>query len=249
MDLKKVVAACRMILGCSVIVVYLTVVGIPVLTYCRLIRNPRLALYLTRVLDCMVMFFVGMTYEVEGLEKLAGRTGGCVYVGNHRSFPDPFVPFRVLPGDIRFLAKKQVFKIPLVGFALRTMGMIEVDRSDPEAAAASIDHAVSEIMAGRCIVLFPEGTRSRVEGMLPFKKGAFVLAIKAQADIVPFTQIGVDRILKPGTLQLYPGRIKMIVHDPIPTKGLTLDDRDELLRRTRAVIEKCYLEHSQQAQS
>jgi 1-acyl-sn-glycerol-3-phosphate acyltransferase len=231
-----------MIMVCTVIVAYLIIVGIPVMSYCRLIRNPRLALRLTRVLDCIVMFLAGMTFEVEGLEKLAGRTGGCVYVGNHRSFPDPFVPFRVLPGDMRFLAKKQVFQIPLVRFALRTMGMIEVDRTNPEAAATSIDRAVAEIMSGKCIVLFPEGTRSRVEGVLPFKKGAFVLAIKAQADIVPFTQIGMDRILKPGSMCLYPGKIKMIVHDPIPTKGLTLDDRDTLLQKTRAVIEQCFLE-------
>lgn len=231
-----------MIFACAVIVVYLIIVGIPVLSYCRLIRNPRLALRLTRVLDCIVMFIAGMTFEVEGLEKLAGRTGGCVYVGNHRSFPDPFVPFRVFPGDMRFLAKKQVFQIPLVRFALRTMGMIEVDRTNPEAAAASIDRAVAEIIAGKSIVLFPEGTRSRIDGLLPFKKGAFVLAIKAQADIVPFTQIGLDRILKPGSMCLYPGKVKLIVHDPIPTKGLTLDDRDALLKKTRAVIEQCYLE-------
>ena len=128
------------------------------------------------------------------------------------------------------------------------MGMIEVDRTNREAATTSIDRAVAEITAGRCIVLFPEGTRSREEGMLPFKKGAFVLAIKAQADIVPFTQIGVDKILKPGSMCLYPGKIKLIVHDPIPTKGLTMDDRDALLKQTRDTIEQCYVQHRHKAQ-
>lgn len=232
-----------MVFICTVIVLYLIVVGIPVLSYCRLIRNPRLALYLTRVLDGIVMFLAGIRHEAIGMEKVAGRTGGCVYVGNHRSFVDPFVPFWYLPGEMSFLVKAEVFRVPLLSFALRTMRMISVDRSNRDAAVASIDRAVSEISSGRCVVLFPEGTRNRQTEMLPFKKGAFVLAIKAQVDIVPFTLFGSDHVLKPDTLFMRPGKITMIVHDPVPTRGLTLEDREELLTKVRASIERSWIEN------
>lgn len=233
--MKKVLAGARMLLICSIIILYLVVVGIPVLTYCRLIRNPRLALRLSRVLDRMVLFFAGIRVEAEGLEKVPkGR--GVVYVSNHRSHVDMAALFLVLPGDLRFLVKKEVFRIPLLSFALRTMGMIEVDRSNKEAAVESIERAIKELSQGRSIILFPEGTRSRTNEILPFKKGAFVLAIKASAPIVPVTLIGADQILLPDTILLYPGRVNVIVHEPIFTEGCTLEDREGLRETARQTI-------------
>lgn len=237
--MRKVVAGLRMIFVCCFIAVYLVIVGIPILTYCRLIRNPSLALRYTRLLDRMALFLAGITVLVEGTEKVDPARGN-VFVGNHRSLLDVCAVFIALPGDLRFLAKKELYKIPLVSFALRTMGIIEVDRTDSEAAAKSIDHAVSQIQAGRSVVLFPEGTRSRQPHLLPFKKGAFVLAIKAQAPIVPVTLLGMDRALKPDTILLYPSTVKLIIHDPIETKGMTLDDRNWLLEMARGVIEETF---------
>lgn len=229
-----------MIFICCFITVYLIIVGIPVLTYCKIVDNPRVGLRFTKLLDRILLFFAGLSFNVEGLEKLVPNQG-YVYVGNHRSFADVAVAFMVLPGDLRYLAKKEIYKIPLVSFALRTLGTIQVDRSDPEAASMSIDYAVEKLRAGCSIVLFPEGTRSRLEGMLPFKKGAFVLAIKAQVPIVPFTLIGTDKAIKPDTIFLYPAHVRMIIHDPIMTTGLDLEDRGELLERTRNIIESTFL--------
>ena len=237
--MKKFLAAVRMIFICVVISLYLIVVGIPVLTYCRLKRNPQLALRLTKLLDRIILFLAGIEVEVEGKEKISGQSG-YVYVGNHRSFVDVTAVFLALPGDLRFLAKKEIYKIPLVSFALRTMRIIEVDRSNPEAAAKSIDRAVGEIRSGRSIILFPEGTRSRSPHMLPFKKGAFVLAIKAKAPIVPITLLGMAESLRPDTLFLYPGRVKIVIHDPIKTEALDLEDRTQLLDHARAVIEETW---------
>jgi 1-acyl-sn-glycerol-3-phosphate acyltransferase len=231
----KWIAAARMIFVCTFLVLYLIVVGIPVLTYCRLISNPALALRLTKLLDRILLFLAGMRLEVIGVEKVP-RGRGVVYVGNHRSHTDPAALLLTLPGDLRFLAKKELFRIPLVSFALRTMGMIEVDRSNPEAAADSIDRAVREIREGKSIILFPEGTRSREKSLLPFKKGAFVLAIKANAPIVPVTLIGTDQVLKPDGILLYPGKVQVLIHDPIYTEGLNLEDRDELLEKARRPI-------------
>jgi 1-acyl-sn-glycerol-3-phosphate acyltransferase len=233
--LRNVLAGIRMIFVCSFIVLYLIIVGIPVLSYCRMVKNPRLALYFTMLLDRMVLFLAGVRLKVRGLEKL-NQNCGCVYVGNHKSYVDMTVVFLTVPGDVRFLIKKEAFRIPLVSFAFRTMGMIEVDRSNPEASSRSIDRAVSEIRAGRSIILFPEGTRSRETNMLPFKKGAFVLAIKAQAPVVPFTLIGAEQALPPDTILLYGGDVELIFHDPIETTGLTLEDRDTLLQEAQSRV-------------
>ncbi len=224
-----------MIFACSFIAVYLIIVGIPVLSYCRIMGNPRLALYLTKVLDQMVLFLGGIRLKVRGLEKL-DHNRGYVYVGNHRSHVDGAAVFRTVPGDVRFLIKKEAFRIPLVSFALSTMGMIEVDRSNPEASSRSIDRAVSEIRSGHSVILFPEGTRSRQSNMLPFKKGAFVLAIKSQAPVVPFTLIGAEQALPPDTILLYGGEVELIFHDPIETTGLSLENREQLLQQAQTRV-------------
>lgn len=233
---NKLFAAGRMIFVCFFIAAYLIIVGIPALSYCRIRRNPALALYLTKVLDRMMLFVAGIRLTVRGLEKL-NPDRGYVYVGNHRSHVDPAVVFITIPGEVRFLIKKEAFRIPLLSFALRTMGMIEVDRSNPEASARSIDRAVSEIQAGRSIILFPEGTRSRKPAILPFKKGAFVLAIKAQAPVAPFTLIGAGQALPADTILLYGGKVELIFHEPVETAGMTLEDRDQLLEKIQKTVE------------
>jgi len=237
--LKDIFAAVRMIFVCCFMAAYLIVVGIPVLTYCRIVANPRIGLYLTKLLARMILFLGGVRLEITGREKLDPKRG-CFYVGNHRSHVDSASIFWAVPAGARFLIKKEVFRIPLVSFALRTMGMIEVDRSNPDAASRSIDRAVAGIQSGTSIILFPEGTRSRRPYVLPFKKGAFVLAIKSQAPIVPFTVIGADRALKPDTILLYGGPVKLIFHDPIETKGMDLGDRQELLERTQKTVEAAF---------
>jgi len=227
-----------MILVCCFMLSYI-IVGIPILTYCRITKDPHLALYFTKLLDRMILFLGRVRLEVTGLEKLDPKRG-CVYVGNHRSHVDSASIFAACPADARFLIKKEVFRIPLVSFALRTMGMIEVDRSNSDAASRSIDRAVSEIQSGTSIILFPEGTRSRYPHILPFKKGAFVLAIRSQAPVVPFTVIGADRALKPDTLLLYGGPVRLIFHDPIETKGMDLEDRQFLLEKTQKTVESAF---------
>lgn len=241
--MRKWIAALRLIFICIFIALYLIIIGIPVLTYCRIVSNPNIALRLSKLLARMVLWLGGVRIVKEDLEKV-NLNRGCVYALNHRSFADSIVAFYALPGDLRFLAKKELYKIPLVNFALRTMGMIEVDRSDPEAAAASIDRAVSHLQNGKSVALFPEGTRNRGEGLLAFKKGAFVLAIKAQVPVVPVVLVGAEKAIAPDTIFLYPATIRMIFHAPIDTTGMELEQRNELLEQTRMVMEQTYLNRS-----
>jgi 1-acyl-sn-glycerol-3-phosphate acyltransferase len=238
--MRKFIAGTRLILVCIFIALYLVVIGIPVLTYCRIIKNPKLALRLSHVLAGIVLWFARVKLITEGREKVDAAKG-CVYVANHKSFVDAVALFYALPGNLTFLAKKELYKIPLVSFALRTMDIIEVDRSNSEAAAESIERAVNYLRNGKCVILFPEGTRNRGEGLLPFKKGAFVLAIKAQVPIVPVVIIGAEKVIAPDTIFLYPATLHITILDPIETKGMDLEQRSELLDYTRSVIESKYM--------
>ena len=238
--MKKWIGGARLIFVCIFIALYLIIIGIPVLTYCRIIKNPRLALRLSRVLAGIVLWFGGVKRVVTGIERV-DPSKGCVYVANHKSFVDSIALFYALPGELTFLAKKEIYKIPLVSFALRTMDIIEVDRSDQDAAALSIDRAVQYLRNGKCVILFPEGTRNRGQGLLPFKKGAFVLAIKAQVPIVPVVIFGAEKAIAPDTFFLYPATLHINILDPIDTKGMDLEQRNELLDFTRSVIESAYL--------
>ena len=229
-----------MLFVCTFIFLYLIVVGLPALSYSRMVGNPRLGLYFSKLLARMMLFVGGVRLTVRGLEKLESDRG-YVYVGNHRSHVDMAVVFKTVPGDVRFLIKKEAYRVPLFGFAFHSLGMIQVDRTNAEAAARSIDHAVREIQHGRSIILFPEGTRSRRRGeILRFKKGAFVLAIKSQVPIVPFTLIGADDALPPDSIRLYGGDVQLIFHDPIETTGLTLEHRDRLLNEARQKVEQAF---------
>src|SRR5688500_10074032 len=129
----RIVAAAKMLFVCGFIILYLIVVGMPVLTYCRIVGGPRRGLYFSKALARM-MLVGGVRLTVRGLDKLKADRG-YVYVGNHRSHVDMASVFKTVPGDVRFLIKKEVFRIPLLSFALRTMGMIQVDRTNREASA------------------------------------------------------------------------------------------------------------------
>lgn len=227
-----------MVFVCSVMLLYLVVVGIPVIIFCHLKGTSHTAFRFTQFLDHIVLFLAGIRYRMHGMEKL-DLSRGYVFVANHRSFADPAVLLVGLKGELHFLAKKEVFKIPLVGLALTTMGMIEVNRANHQEAGISVQIAEQKLRQGDWVIFFPEGTRNRTQSdLIPFKKGAFVLAIQAQVPIVPLTVLNTREVLPPGTMQLRGGRVEVIVHDPIPTAGKTYEDRNALLEEARAAIEK-----------
>ncbi len=179
-----------------------------------------------------LMRVCGVKIHVRGLERLAA--GPYVFTPNHQSHFDIAALLGLLPGETRFAAKREMFAEPILGMVLRTMGMIPIDRDDP---AAAIERLQRITLDGGSLVIFPEGTRSRDGALLPFRKGAFVAAIGLGVPIVPVVCKGMDRIMPKGHyLSILPGEAELIILEPIPTAGMTYEDRDRLRETVRARI-------------
>jgi len=185
-------------------------------------------------------FATGTRMTVEGAEKL-DPGAAYVVVSNHLSNLDPPLHIAKLPVSIRFLAKKELFRVPVLGRAMRAAGMIETDRQAHASAHRAINERVAAVVAmGKSLIIYPEGHRSRNGELQPFKKGAFRIAVDNRMPVVPVAIAGTDRAWRPGDKVLHGGRARMVIHDPIPTEGLDHDDLDELRTRTQGIIAETY---------
>lgn len=178
----------------------------------------------------------GLAVRVEGLEQLVPDTP-YVFASNHTSFADIWALFAGLPGSVRFVAKKELMSIPVFGLALRARGEIPIDRAKLRDAFAAYDEAAQRIQAGLSAIVFAEGTRSRDGKLHGFKKGPFVLAIRAGVPVVPVFIEGTFEALPPGGWYVRRGPITLKIGAPIATAGRTFDDRNALLAVAHAQME------------
>jgi len=139
-----------------------------------------------------------------------------VIVANHQSLFDIFVVYGWLGLDFRWVMKQELRKVPILGYCCEKLEHIYIDRSNRRAALASLDEAKEKIVNGTSILFFPEGTRSKTGKLLSFKKGAFRMALDLQLPLLPVTIVGTKDILPSGTMDLMPGRARLIIHEPIP---------------------------------
>ncbi len=167
------------------------------------------------------LWAAGCTLEVEGLERV-DRTQSHVVVANHLSLLDIMTCFAALPLPIRYLAKKELFKIPILAPAMRAVGIVEVDRRGRTAAIQSVNRQSAPVIErGHSLIIYPEGTRSRDGALHDFKKGAFTMAIAAGMPVLPVTIYGTWEAWQPHTPWVYGGRtVKVVIDEPIETSGL-----------------------------
>ena len=183
-----------------------------------------------------VIWSTGIQYEIDGLDNL-NLDKQYIFMSNHESALDIVLGVAAIPFNIVFLAKKELFRVPVFGWAMEAAGMIKIDRQNPEIARKSVSEAVETLMhSSFSTLIYPEGTRSNGEELLPFKKGGFILAIRTQLPVVPITILGAGNVLPKGTLAIKKSHIKMIIDNPIPTLEMDINDKDQLLQDCRKII-------------
>jgi 1-acyl-sn-glycerol-3-phosphate acyltransferase len=177
----------------------------------------------------------GIQVDVDGLENLAGIEP-CVLMSNHQSVFDIAAIVRTLPLQWKFVAKRELTRVPFFGWAVALSKQIVVDRANREASVRSLKQGAARVRAGANVIIFPEGTRSVTPNLGPFKSGGFHLAIQAGVPVVPVSVSGSWRITPKRALRIESGRILVRYGPPIPTAELDIEDRSLLKDRVRAAI-------------
>lgn len=184
-------------------------------------------------------FLTPMFVHVSGRENIQkGRS--YVIISNHQSLYDIFLIYGWLGIDIKWIMKKELAKIPGIGFGSKKVGHIFLDRSNPRTALETLNEAKRKLVNGTSVVIFPEGTRSKTGAIGPFKKGAFKLALDLELPILPITIKGTRDILPSGSIDLRPGKVAMMIHRPIEIHKHSEESLKELSDAAREAIIRSY---------
>ena len=210
----------------------LLIVGLPAVLFLWII-NRRLLLYPFALWGAKTWLQAcGTRVNVTGLENLEGGKQ-YVFASNHRSYLDTAALFRYAGRRIGIVAKKELLKIPVLGQGMGFVNIIAIDRSNPERARQSMEMARKTIENGFSFGVFVEGTRAMPGELLPFKKGAFHLALQTGVDVIPVAFTNTDRLMGKRTGVLHPGAIEMVLLPPVRTEGREIMD---ILLETRTAI-------------
>jgi 1-acyl-sn-glycerol-3-phosphate acyltransferase len=179
----------------------------------------------------------GVKVRVEGLEHIKEQ-GPYVFMANHQGSFDIFSLMAHLPFQFKWLAKKEIFSIPILGWAMAAAGYISIDRKGTRETVEAMNKAARKIHDGMSVVIFPEGSRSRDGLIQPFKKGGFTLAIKARVPIVPIAISGSREVMPPERLTSATGEIRIRIDPPIPMGSHSIKDRNMLVETVRDAISR-----------
>src|SRR5688572_2504411 len=184
----------------------------------------------------LALGLAGIRYKVIGRDHIPPRRA-VVFCANHQSNVDPPVLFQALHRRLHILYKAELRKIPVLGKVFEVGGFVAVQREQRDAAFASIEKAAASIRDGNSFLIFPEGTRSKTDELLPFKKGGLVMALRAQAPIMPVAIMGGREAMHKGSALVRPVNVTVRIGEPIETAGMSADDRDELIEMVRGKIQ------------
>jgi 1-acyl-sn-glycerol-3-phosphate acyltransferase len=200
------------------------------------IVNQRIGSYFGGVIwSRLNAILVPMLVKVRGFENIQPDTSYIV-VANHQSYFDVFLIYGWLGLDIKWVMKKELRKIPGLGFGSEKVGHIFIDRSNNRAALESLAAARKRLINGTSVVIFPEGTRSKSGKPGNFKRGAFKLALDLGLPILPVTVIDTKNILPADTSNLFPGKVRMVIHAPIEINGFSEHNMNELMDKVKTTI-------------
>ena len=230
------VAALRSVATYLAILAYIAVAAPLALLLGTVFRSKRSMYLLGHGGVGLALGIAGIRYRVAGPRPPEAMP--VVFCSNHESNVDPPVLFQALHPQLHVLYKAELHKFPLMGTVLDVGGFVPVDRLDRRQSFDSLAQGAASLRAGNSFLIFPEGTRSRSGDLLPFKKGGFIMAIQAQVPIVPVAISGGRASMRKGSAIVHPVQVSIRIGEPIPTAGMTLDDRDRLIARVRTEVER-----------
>lgn len=204
------------------------------------------AMIMARVWSRINLRAAGARVEWERLD-LARAHAPCIYISNHQSNVDIWALLAVLPKRTRFVAKQSLFKIPILGWAMRVSDFIPIDRANRTKAIRSLSEAATKIRGGRSVVLFAEGTRSAGDTLAPFKKGPFHLALAAGVPIVPVAISGSGAVMPPHGLNVRSGPVQVRFCDPIEVAPYQPKNAQGLLDTVHQVIAQVLADRAHQS--
>ena len=235
-------AAARTFTACAAVALYVLLVGPPAMAWTLLTKRPK-PMYTAGWLGVRLGFLLtGIRVRIEGAEHMRP---GAVYACNHASNLEPpavFLALRRYFPHVRVIYKAEMRRIPVLTQVFDTAGFVPIERANRGQSWPAVERAAQALSEGNAFFIFPEGTRSRTGQLLPFKKGGFVMAIRAQAPVVPVAVLGGRQSMRKGSALIWPATIRVCFLPPVPSTGLTIDDRDALVADVRAAIEAKLLE-------
>ena len=232
------IAAVRSIATYIAIALYIVVIGAPTVLVTLVTRRPGL-LYAVGLRGVRLGFALsGIRWTAVGREHIQ-HDRAAVYAINHSSNVEPpiiFAALHELMPRLRVLYKAELRKLPVLVRAFDIAGFVPLERGNRDQSLPAIDMAAAALEDGNSFLIFPEGTRSRTGELLPFKKGGFVMAIRAQAPIVPVAIIGARDAMRKGSPWIYPVTVSLRFGTPVETAGATMEERDRVAQDVRARI-------------
>ena len=186
-----------------------------------------------RAWSWLILKTSGVEVTVEGLERL-DPSRSYVFAANHQSIYDIPIVFASLPFQLRIIAKESLGRIPFMGWHLHRTGHVLVDRARP--GAGVVKKMARLVAQGHSLIVFPEGTRSTDGSVARFKGGPFMIALQARLPVVPITLIGSRHVMFRGEVTVRPGRVTLIVHDPIETAGVSREAAREFATSVRDIV-------------
>ena len=191
----------------------------------------------------LILKTAGIRVHVKGVDHLHPPQP-AIYAANHLSAIDIPVLYSSLPGQFRIMAKRQLFRYPFLGWYLKRSGQIPIVLGDAHASLRSLNRAGDALRNGMPLMVFPEGGRSKTGELQEFMAGAFYVAIRAQAPVVPIAIVGTYELLPMNSFHVIPGDVDLVIGEPIPTAGLRLRDIEKLAAQTRQVMAELYDSHA-----
>jgi 1-acyl-sn-glycerol-3-phosphate acyltransferase len=233
-----VIAAIRSVLTYVAIALYVALIGPPFLLAALVAGSPAILYRVGHLGVRLGLFLSGIRYVVEGREHIQ-RHRAAVYAVNHASNVEPPIIFDVLHElfpRLRILYKAELRKLPVLVRAFDLAGFVPLERGNRDQSLPAISRAADALRNGNSFLIFPEGTRSHTGELLPFKKGGFIMALTAQAPVVPVAISGARAAMRKGSLVITPVLVRVRIAPPVETTGMTIDDRDRLVEQVRSEV-------------